>query len=56
MFKLIDYDGNGEVTFVEFLLVLYLNLEIGVLLDEGMFVGDDVLNVVSEVFLRMDVD
>ena len=56
VFKLIDYDGNGEVTLVEFLSALHSNPEIGALLDEGTPAGDDVSNVVSEVFSRMDAD
>ena len=56
VFELIDYDGNGEVTLVEFLSALHSNPEIGALLDEGTPTGDDVSNVVSEVFSRMDAD
>lgn len=56
VFELIDYDGNGEVTLVEFLGALHSNPEIGVLLDQGTMTGRDVANDVADVFSRMDAD
>lgn len=57
VFDLIDYDNNGEVTLVEFLSALHSNPEIGALLDEGTSAaGDDVSQIVSDVFSRMDAD
>jgi len=57
VFNLIDYDDNGEITLVEFLSALHSNPEIGALLDEGTATaGDDVSQIVSDVFSRMDAD
>jgi len=56
VFNLIDYDGNGTVTLVEFLSALHANPEIGALLDEGTSAGGDVSEAVSRVFSRMDAD
>lgn len=56
VFDLLDYDGNGEVTLVEFLGALHSNPEIGVLLDQGTMTGRDVAKDVSDVFSRMDAD
>jgi len=56
VFNLIDYDGNGTVTLVEFLSALHANPEIGALLDEGTSAGGDVSEAVGRVFSRMDAD
>lgn len=56
VFNLIDYDGNGTVTLVEFLSALHANPEIGALLDEGTSAGGDVSAAVGRVFSRMDAD
>ena len=56
VFNLIDYDENEEITLVEFLSALHVNPEIGTLLDEGTSAGEDVSQIVSEVFSRMDAD
>jgi Ca2+-binding EF-hand superfamily protein len=56
VFNLIDYDGNGMVTLVEFLSALHANPEIGALLDEGTSAGGDVSEAVGRVFSRMDAD
>lgn len=56
VFNLIDYDENEEITLVEFLSALHVNPEIGNLLDEGTSAGEDVSQIVSEVFSRMDAD
>ena len=41
---------------MEFLSALHVNPEIGTLLDEGTSAGEDVSQIVSEVFSRMDAD
>ena len=56
VFNLIDYDGNGTVTLVEFLSALHANPEIGALLDEGTSAGGDVSEAGGRVFSRMDAD